>query len=91
MRKRYYAFFFGFAVWVVLLGGFGPYFLRLGFWPAWLITLAVAFWGQFQFPCPHCGESILRPRMTIGTIETRGWTQFPGRACTHCGGDTDLT
>jgi hypothetical protein len=29
--------------------------------------------------------------LTLGAIEMRGWTQLPGRYCTHCGGDTDQT
>lgn len=89
MRTRYYACFFGFLAWVLVLLSFGPRFLGPGFWLAWLVTMAVGLWGQFQFPCPHCGKSILRPRITIGAVPTRGLSQFPGRTCTHCGGDTD--
>lgn len=91
MRKRYYVFLLGLIVWLLFLFLVGPYVLGGWFVALFYITALASPFLSLQFRCPYCGEAIVRPRLTLGAIEMRGWTQLPGRYCTHCGGDTDQT
>lgn len=91
MRKRYYAFLICLIAWLLFLSFAGPHVFGGWFIALFYVTILASPLLSLAFRCPFCGEAIVRPKLTIGTLETRGWTQFPGRYCTHCGGDTDET
>ena len=87
MRENYYIFLVVSAAWMVGLAIVGPLVLGIYVFPAFVVSAsAVALLG-LRFTCAFCAHPIVRPRMTVGAMETTGYTAFPGRTCTNCGQD----
>ena len=84
VRENYYVFLALSVIWLVGLSMIGPLFLGVYFFPCWVVSaLLFAFLG-FRFECPYCGNALVRPKITIGTVETTGYSAFPGKTCTNC-------
>ena len=92
MRSRYYAFLTVSAAWILALVLFvGPITAVIGIFHP--ILFVVSCIGSLiiagRFACSRCSHPLVRPKMTVGTIEVAGYSMFPGASCTNCGKSTD--
>ena len=87
MRQNYYVFLALSGISLIGLAVIGPFYLGVFIFPAWAVSAAAVAIASTWFSCVYCGHALVRPKMTVGTMELSGYTTFPGRKCTNCGQD----
>lgn len=88
MRSNYYVFLAVSSIWMLALGLLaGPIASAIGIFHPLLFVVSPLAIGLLlgQFTCSYCQHPIVRPIMTVGVTEMKGFTMFPGPVCTNCG------